>query len=62
MSDVAAPALRFYSVRQIAEVLGVCTKTVRNWIKRRDLRAFGDDRLIRIAETDFQAFLEQRRK
>lgn len=62
MSDAVAPIPRFYTIRNIAQALGVCTKTIRNWIDRRELRAYRAGRQIRISEADFQSFLDQRQK
>jgi excisionase family DNA binding protein len=39
-----------------AECLGVCTRTVRRWIKKGLLVAHRFNGLVRIPEADFQAF------
>jgi excisionase family DNA binding protein len=58
----AARLPRLLAVSEVAELLQVCSKTVRRWIARRELRTHRLGRQLRIAEEDLTAFLAQRRK
>jgi excisionase family DNA binding protein len=51
----------FYTIADVAENLGVSTRTVRRWIDSRQLRAFRMGRLRRIADVDLATFLEANR-
>ncbi len=62
MSEAAAPMPRFYAIADVAVLLAVCTKTIRNWIDRGELHAYHTGRRIRISEADLQLFLERRRR
>ena len=53
--------LCFYSVDDVAEQLGVSTKTVRRWIAAGDLPVHRLGRQLRISEADLVAFIAQRR-
>jgi len=53
---------RFFSVRQIADHVGVSTKTVARWIKAGDLHAHRLGRQLRIAEEDALNFTAGRRR
>lgn len=53
---------RLHSVDQIAEYLGVSTKTVRRWIQARQLTAIRAGRQWRVTSEDLSSFLEQRRR
>jgi excisionase family DNA binding protein len=48
---------KLFTIEEIAECLGVCTRTVRRWIKKGLLVAHRFNGLVRIPEADFQAFL-----
>ncbi len=60
MSRNAKPP-SFYSIREIAEHLQVCDKTVRRWIESGDLVAHRIGRQWRIGATDLETFLKLRR-
>lgn len=63
MSDGSAPMPAFFSVARVADVLDVCTRTVRNWIRDGELSAHRPGgRQFRISEDDLRAFLEKRLK
>jgi excisionase family DNA binding protein len=62
MSDAPEPERRFFTIAKVAMQLDVCTKTVRNWIDRGELRRHKVGRQIRIAEADLLLFLDERRK
>jgi excisionase family DNA binding protein len=49
--------LSFYTIGQVAEALGVSTRTVRRWIAVRRLAAHRFDGVVRIAERDLLAFV-----
>ena len=53
--------IRFFTIEQIAELMEVSTRTVRRWIEKKLLVAHYIDRLVRISEADFQAFLATHR-
>ena len=61
VSDSTIPKL--YAPIQVAELLGVSLRTVRNWIAAGDLahtRLGAGKRLIRVREDDLMAFLDRR--
>ena len=61
VSDSTIPKL--YAPIQVAELLGVSLRTVRNWIAAGDLahtRLGTSKRLIRVREDDLMAFLDRR--
>jgi excisionase family DNA binding protein len=49
---------RFYTVAQVAEMLGVSIRSVRRWIAQGDLRAHRFGRQVRISEVDLRTFVE----
>jgi len=51
----------FYSISEVAEFVGVVTRTVRRWIDDNLLVAHRIGRVLRIAESDLQAFLDAHR-
>jgi excisionase family DNA binding protein len=53
---------KFFTVRQLAEALGVSEKTIRRAIKAGLLRAHYVGPLVRIAEDDAAMFMAQRRR
>jgi excisionase family DNA binding protein len=52
---------KFYTIAEIAEFMGNHERTVRRWIKRGWLVAHRINRLVRISEADFLAFLAAHR-
>jgi excisionase family DNA binding protein len=48
----------FYSIYEAADVLGVHERSVRNYIKRGDLKAGKSGRQWRIAKADLLAFVQ----
>jgi excisionase family DNA binding protein len=54
--------LSFYTIGQVAEALGISTRTVRRWIATRALAAHRFDGLVRIAERDLLGFLAVHRE
>jgi excisionase family DNA binding protein len=53
---------RFYSIAEVAEMVGVATRTVRRWIASGQLVAHRwQRRLVRISEHDLRAFLAAHR-
>ena len=50
---------KFYTVRDIADLLSVNEVTVRNLIKNGELRAIKLEREFRIAKIDLEAFLNR---
>jgi excisionase family DNA binding protein len=55
-------ALRFFTIRDVAEFLDVSTRSVRRWIKSGDLPAHRFGAAVRISETDLRAFAAARRE
>jgi excisionase family DNA binding protein len=53
---------RFFSPGQVAEQLGLSTKTIRRWIDRGELHVHRLGRQIRISEEDLAAFLRGHRR
>jgi len=54
-------ALRFFTIAEVAERLGVSERTVRRWIRRGDLVAHRIGAVVRVAERDLDAFLARHR-
>lgn len=54
-------ATEFLTIDEVAQALGVCTRTVRRWIKSGRLVAHRIRRIVLIARADFDAFLRQHR-
>jgi excisionase family DNA binding protein len=52
---------KFYTIDDIADLLGVSTRTVRRAIERGELIAHKLGRAVRIAEADLKAFIAQHR-
>ncbi len=50
---------KFYTVKDVAELLSVNEATIRNLIKSGDLRAIKLEREFRIAKIDLEAFLNR---
>ena len=50
----------YFTVDEVAESLGVCTRSVRRWIASGELVAHWLGRSVRIAESELKAFLERR--
>lgn len=53
--------IEFFTIAEIAELLRVSSRTVRRWVRARDLIAHKIGGAIRIAEGDLRAFLALRR-
>jgi excisionase family DNA binding protein len=53
---------RLLSVKAAAEQLGVCTKTVRRWIKSGALHMHRLGRQLRISEDDLLLFVQSNRR
>jgi excisionase family DNA binding protein len=52
---------KFLTVRDVAEILQVVTKTVERWIDKGELIAHRFNGRIRISQADFEAFVRARR-
>ena len=52
--------MKFLTCDEIADALGVTSKSVRRWISDKALPAYRIGRLLRVHESDLQAFLDQR--
>jgi excisionase family DNA binding protein len=53
--------IKFFTIIEVAERLGVSTRTVRRWIKSGELVAYRFGAAVRIAESDLGAFIARRR-
>jgi excisionase family DNA binding protein len=53
---------KLYAIKTVADTFEVSTRTVRRWISRGDLIVHRVNGVIRIAETDFRAFLALHRE
>jgi excisionase family DNA binding protein len=53
---------KFFTIVQVAELLDVCTRTVRRWIKSGKLIAHDLEGIIRVAESDLRGFIASRRR
>jgi excisionase family DNA binding protein len=61
MMTTLAPSLaRFLTIKDVAERLGLSTKTVRRLIERGELRVHRFGRSIRISEEDYNTFAKYR--
>jgi excisionase family DNA binding protein len=61
LSRAPQPLASFYTIGQVAEALGVSTRTIRRWIANGPLIAHRMNGVVRISEADFQAFLAAHR-
>ena len=53
--------IKFFTISEVAERLGVATRTVRRWIKSGDLVAHHFGTALRNAESDLKAFIARHR-
>ena len=53
---------KFYTVAQVAELLGVSARSVWRWIDKQDLAAHPLGRSVRISEASLLAFLAKTRR
>lgn len=49
---------RYYAVAEVAAIYGVTPRTVRNWVKRGEMRAWRKGRIIRIPHSALREFDE----
>jgi len=61
MSSRTSLQTKFFTVEQVAQQLEVSIRTVRRWIDRGLLLAHRIGRLVRISDSDLQAFLAKHR-
>lgn len=54
--------IQFFTIAEVAEMLRVCTRTVRRWIAAGELVAHRFGNAVRIAEPDLRAFLALHRE
>jgi excisionase family DNA binding protein len=55
--DDRRPRIQFFTIAETAEMLRVCTRTVRRWIAAGKLVAHRFGGSLRVAEPDLRAFL-----
>jgi excisionase family DNA binding protein len=55
------PGERFFTIAAVAAFLAVSVRTVRRWIRRGDLVAHHFGSAVRIADSDFKAFIARQR-
>ena len=53
--------IKFFTIPEVAERLGVCTRTVRRWISAGGLVVHRVGHVVRIADGDLRAFLAAHR-
>lgn len=51
---------KFFTPEEVAEALGVKSKTVMDWLRKGELPGIKAGRFWRIRESDFNAWLQQR--
>jgi excisionase family DNA binding protein len=54
--------MRFYTMAEVGEILGVSVRTVRRWIDRKKLVAHYFGKAVRVADADLRAFIVQHRR
>ena len=52
---------RFYTISEVARLLEVSDQSIRRWVKAGELRAYKPKKEYRIAESDLEEFLKERR-
>lgn len=52
---------KFHTVDQVADELGVSARSVRRWIKRKELIVHHFGASVRVADHDLQAFIARHR-
>lgn len=62
MTTSASKFPRLHSIDHVAQTLNVSTKTVRRWVKDRDLHAHQLGRQWRISDEDLALFLVKNRR
>jgi excisionase family DNA binding protein len=60
--DRSKSSTKLYTIEEIAECAGASERTVRRWIKNKLLVKHRINGLVRISESDFQAFLAAHRE
>ncbi len=53
--------MKFFTLGEVAEILNVCTRTVRRWIKSGELPVHRFGTAVRIAESDLKGFIARHR-
>jgi excisionase family DNA binding protein len=61
MNSGGAKNPKFFTVKQIAEMLDVSTRTVRRWIESQALAVHRFGGVVRVADADLKAFLAAHR-
>jgi excisionase family DNA binding protein len=62
MAQRGLAEFRFFTIKQIAEQLGVSERTVSRWIASRELRSHKFGAAVRISEGDFRAFVAMQKQ
>ena len=57
MPKSSRPIGKFYTIQDIAELLGISLRTVHRWTTSRRLPAYKIGGLLRVSEDDLRAFL-----
>ncbi len=61
MSKPSTRLQTMLSIKEVAQRIGVSTKTVRRWIESRELHVHRLVRVLRVSEEDLSSFLGGRR-
>ena len=51
--------MEYCTIKEVAEIVGVHSNTVRNWIDNGDLKAYKLGKVIRIRKEDLEAFAKE---
>jgi excisionase family DNA binding protein len=60
-SERSRSPTKLFTIKEIAECVGVCERTIRRWIEKGLLVEHRINGLVRISEADFQVFLAAHR-
>jgi excisionase family DNA binding protein len=62
MAERSVKEVRFFTIKQVAEQIGVSERTVSRWIASRELKSHKFGAAVRISEDDFRAFVATQRQ
>jgi excisionase family DNA binding protein len=57
MPKSSRPVGKFYTIQEIADLLGISVRTVHRWTSRRELAAYKIGGVLRVSDDDLRAFL-----
>jgi excisionase family DNA binding protein len=62
MAERSVKEVRFFTIKQVAEQIGVSERTVSRWIASRELKSHKFGAAVRISEDDYRAFVATQRQ